>query len=456
MRLQAFGGIALSTLALSGCLQVLGLDKYTEGQGGNGAGAGGVGGAGNGSTSMSSTSGAGPSGSKSSSGVGGMGPLHETITVLDAASAPQAGLTVFAANPDGTPDAVKQTDSLGQVTLDIPAGGSVSLADPDALRVVTYFGVSKGASVRFIRAPVRKNENPVKLMQIINPSSTASVIEYGQSCDIFTLPLSGNGATSNTYITGCPNQATLDIVAVGLGPGTNGAVLSVGTKLGIAYGSGNIGTIAQSTATSGSARGIATIPGGAASSTFRITGRRGRIPNYHRELPSANAGPLEMPNAFDGYDFEQRIVFAKSGNSTRVLRHLEHALTLPGLTNVTMPTAPIDPAVVAQAPDLATGKLPFALTGAAYADAIVLDVEPTCVAFLCSPTWTVVSPPVASGMLTLPVLPAGFESLKPLAPFTFTTRHVDDQTAADFASLLAAGWQFDDETLTESRLVRTY
>jgi hypothetical protein len=158
-----------------------------------------------------------------------------------------------------------------------------------------------------------------------------------------------------------------------------------------------------------------------------------------------------MPTSiFNSFDFEQKVSFAPSGNSTRVLRHLEHKATLPTGTMITMPPSPLDPVVVAEAPNLATGTLPFALSGAAYADAVVLEIDQAA-------TWTVLTPATSSGTVTLPTLPAGFDSLKPSGSgFSFTTRHVDDAQATSYAALLAAGWQLEDETLDESRIIRTY
>lgn len=425
---------------------------------GTGASSTGVGAAG---TSSSTSASNGGTSSSTSSGSGGMGPKLETITVVDAKGTPQPGLTVFSAHADGSADQTLTTDASGTVMVDIPTGGSVSLADPDAMRLVTYFGVGDGASARFVRAPVRANPNPAKNVSVTNPSSGAALVEYGQSCDPTILSVPGT-QTANLSASGCPGQATYDVVAVGLGsqalPNNIGALQYVGVKSNISYANGTIGTIALSPATVTWAQGVATVPGSAQFQFFTVTGRRAGIPTYHRVVPNANGQYIEMPGngVFSSFDMAQRISFPSSAGATVTWQHVEHTTALaPAQSQPTMVTLlppPKDPSATAPNSDFNAGKWSYALTGAPFADAVVLEA----IGGTQNPTWTVLTPPEQMAMITVPTVPAAFSSLKPsTSAFIYLVRHVDDE-AASYAEVLTRGWLFDDATFTESYLRRVY
>jgi hypothetical protein len=355
-------------------------------------------------------------------------------------------------------DATAASDVGGVVALDIPPNGSVSLVDPDALRVTTYFAVKDGASVKMVRAPVRKNPVGSIGVQMNVPSFASAQVEVGRSCESLVVPYTPG--TSVTFISGaCPNQTKYDLVAVAVGTkvgGIPGAVAGVGTLSGVTAGVAVPAyTISPVSASGiGTARSSTNVPQGA-QGIFRIVGRKNGVRMFHRDIDMANGGAVEMPlGPFDAFDLEQIATTSLGGSSSLVQHHVEHAATLanPGPL-VTMPTAPVKPLATSDA-DPVAGTLPYQLSGTPLADAVVLDATQTNAA------WTVVIPPSASGTVVLPALPAGLDSFKlgPIAGsgFVYTVSHVDDTVAQSYDELLANGWAFEGESMTETKLVKIF
>lgn len=425
---------------------------------------------GSGSTSSSTTTGAGAGGGSSAqsssasgmttTGAGGGNPTLETVTVVDAAGNGQPSLTVFSSKPDGALAASVMTDGGGSAKLDVPAGGSVSFVDPVALRVTTYLGLQDGASVRFVRAEARANANAPKPFSVTTPPVYAgsNTHEISTSC-IYAIGAFGNGVTTSLQATGCPGQSTFDAVVVALGvkpsPTDLGPVLGTVTKT-FPYSATAMNGFTVGPATVGRLRSDTTVPSGAVSAKLRVTGRKAGVRLYFRESDMSSGSLVEMPNnAFDAFDAEQTVLFSKVGATQPGRRHLEHYAQLPATAKtITLPASPIAPTMSADA-DPTAGTLTFGLSGTPFADALVLDATQP------QGAWTVVLPPAASGTVTLPTLPSGFDAQKLVPstaqnPLVYTVSHVDDSAATSFAGLLANGWAFDGETLDASMVIHAY
>jgi len=218
-------GLALS---LTGCDLVLGLNKYTEGNG-----AGGTvptsSSASSGMTAAGTTSG---STSATSSVSTGSGPMNSDVTIVDEGGNTQAGLDVLVADANATIVGMPvKTDPMGKATVSVPPGGSVLVPYVDHIEVPTmvmYTAVPPGAPLKFVRHTSNPNMPKTYTVTYTNAPAGTHEIVFAVSCDGPKAhqyfgnfgPLPAMGSYSFP-ITGCAGLSSFGIAAVAMDANAN-------------------------------------------------------------------------------------------------------------------------------------------------------------------------------------------------------------------------------------------
>ena len=416
----------------------------------------------NASGSGANASGSGAATSGSSAGGGGSGPTLESITVIDAAGAPQTGLTIISNDAAGALLDQTTTDGAGAASLDVPATGSVSMLDHDGLQVTTYYGITDGASVRFIRTPKQAGVNASKSMSVSVSGTHAGVVRYDYISSCFPYSLSFNPPGSGSVsVTGCAGETTLEMMAIGIGttsPPYDIGEVKVAEAKSVAYSASSVPAFAFPTApTVGSARATATKPSNVTGSGFRVIGRRNGRPSYSRYIADADTMGfvVQMPTSlFDGFDFVSNMSFSLGGTDHADLAHIEHAAALTGQT-ISFGATSLSLPLVFAPPDFAGQKMNYSFQGTSFGDAVVITGVQTKSSAYENITHTIVLPPAQNGSAQIPALPSGFDDVafKPASYLVQTVQNVDVAGVATYDDLITAGWDPDHQTYNESQYI---
>ena len=141
---------------------------------------------GDGAESSTGTQGSsGSSGRTTSTGGAGGSPLTHSILVVDSAKAPVAGIPLVVNDKTGAFLFTAASDSLGQATLDIPEGGSVSaFSSTDArFEVISFLDPPPSAPITLgVAAPAPKASPPPVAMTKVNVTLTLPPGATSWSC----------------------------------------------------------------------------------------------------------------------------------------------------------------------------------------------------------------------------------------------------------------------------------
>jgi hypothetical protein len=168
--------------------------------------------------------GGGGEGGAGGGGAGGDGAMLERIEVRNQDGTAAAGVPVIVSDPDGEVLESVETDASGDVSVDVPAGGMVTVLDTTEFvdlnnvlyqyrHVTTVLGIEEGGSARFVIVPVPGPALAIQTMDVSiatgTPPAGAVGYRHDLSCyhGIPTLP-----ATFD--YPGCPGQLTFDVLAM--------------------------------------------------------------------------------------------------------------------------------------------------------------------------------------------------------------------------------------------------